>query len=313
MIWIRRAGEGLRHRLARVRKRLFGPREWAGGGLRPLMWEPAKQEARVRPAVEEFLGMPSGQGQAVARAVVALGEVLLAAGEGRRTDRGMRKVRFPRHESVNLSLLKEECESQCTPYLLALPLTGSSIAALMELSRFTRRAMFVEATHLTEVFLKPLLTREARTSVQFLPPGAMIRQKRCAAALGAELHTYVTFPDHHTAHEECCRPVPFFGSEHEFPLLEPLLHFRGASPILTISTSEHSQDGRWELVRYPASPPAAVGELTETSARMTLTWLAQRMEEALRKMPEDVLSWSDARALSPQGCSAEVRPLPSKS
>jgi len=115
-----------------------------------------------------------------------------------------------------------------------------------------------------------------------------LRHCRTASAEDLARTVYVTFPDHHRSSEGTSRVLPFFGLDHYIPLTEPLLYFRGVSPVVTLEA------GR--LVRYEAQPHDPV---IEEDAAALLRWLIDRIETFARTGSDELLGWA---AMSQRRC-----------
>jgi hypothetical protein len=178
-------------------------------------------------------------------------------------------------------------------YLLALPLTVSSVLLLARLTEDESRHFCLVGTPLTCRYLKPLLDERREGRVKLLSSSEMLAHNARRLAAGApEAVTYVTFPDHQMTAGATMWRVNFLSEEYHFTTLEPLLFFRGLAPLLTLDASADNSPGQLSLVAYPGSSKPET--LSEDDVRAVLTWLAGHVENVFREMPADVLSWMHA-------------------
>ncbi len=244
-------------------------------------------------ALQESLGMTGAQSRQAMIFVMELTRALKSAGrKPRADDLLLASMRYP----VLTGAWMQDLETQLEPYLLALPMTGCTIALLADLARTSRRRMLIEATPLSSTLIRPLLLSRAKTAVDFLPPGAMLQRHRAWTAGKRERETYVTFPDHHTAPDDCCMPIAFFGAAHCMPLLEPLLCLYRGLMLLTLAAPSDDKPLEWRLVRF--EPASAGTRRSPTAARDLLRWLSEHLQDVLRRDPVHAFSWASIRARS---------------
>lgn len=241
-------------------------------------------------AIRALTGKPVEESRAVARRVLgAQARVRRLAARGY-----ARSKLFPLRSlpcRVDASAL-DELEVQPRPFLLALPLTLDTVALLARYVRGTRRHVCLELTPLTEAALAPLTAAGGAGGVELLSPGAMIRRNRSRwSEKGPDFTTYVSFPDHHYTRDGTCRPVTFFGQDHLFPVLEPLLFFRGVAPVLTLGPGG-GRPLRFQLFTYDGAAPE--GPATEADAKALLAFLARDLEAVIVEAPDAVLSFGQA-------------------
>ncbi|HEV2705463.1 MAG TPA: hypothetical protein VGV59_06035 [Pyrinomonadaceae bacterium] len=244
-------------------------------------------------AVEKMLKLPPVEAERQARAGAARRAKLNRLVKDERPGRALRSLRrmTPARE---LGQVVRELEKYAdTSYLLALPLTVSSVLLLARLAEDESRQFCLVGTPLTCRYLKPLLDEQAGGRVKLLSSSEMLahNSRRLEAGSHAPV-TYVTFPDHQMTAGATMWRINFLGEEYQFTTLEPLLFFRGVAPLFTLEASADNSAGRLSLVAYPgASKPDAV---SEADVRAVLTWLAGHLESVFREMPVDVLSWMHA-------------------
>jgi hypothetical protein len=169
-------------------------------------------------------------------------------------------------------------------YVLALPLSGAGVAAVVALAGRATREVLVQRTPWSEAYLAGLLAG-APARIRLCSAQEMVRHRRDARRAGAEPAGYVTFPDHCTVAQEARWRVRFLGEWHYFPILEGLLLAGGAGRL----RAPEPAGGGLALAEGPGVsagrevPTAELGAVTE--------WLAERMERTLRHDPADVLAW----------------------
>jgi KDO2-lipid IV(A) lauroyltransferase len=188
-------------------------------------------------------------------------------------------------------------------YLLALPVTVSSIIFLAHLLKDSARQFYIIDTPLAQTYLRPLLA--AAGNAWLVSAAQMIKHNR--ARDGAEAITYVTFPDHQTTNTDTMREVPFCGERHLMPVVEPVLFFRGVGPLVTLDASAYDEAGSFGLCEYPAKTPGKPA--SEADVRAVLGWLAAQVENVFRAAPVEVLSWelSSARSSNRRALSALMK------
>jgi hypothetical protein len=196
-------------------------------------------------------------------------------------------------------------------YLLALPFTVSALSLVAHLVRDTRRRFCIVDTRFTRYYLHPfIMAAGTRERVQLLSAADMLthhrtrleaRTRDAAATLNDEAQaavdavTYITFPDIQTTSLDTARRIPFMGEDYQFSTLEPLLYFRGLAPLFTFDAGAFATTRRLKLVAYQ-SPGERV--VSEADVDALLAWLAGHMEQVIREVPADVLSWTETQMLA---------------
>ncbi len=242
------------------------------------------EDTATRDALRDLLGLGGADAQRIAKRLAGLRRRLMGSEVPlvSEVDTGIER-------EIRSGILSNAFETQQTPFLLSLPLTGAVALAVEALSRSSPRWLLVESTPLTDSFLKPLLLGRDRRAprVSFLTPGEMLRRLKSWDGERPLPETYLTFPDHHGAPDDCCRAAAFFQREHVFPLLELLLVRRGARPLTTLTAPDGNGEGEWRLQAYAGGSPSD----RESEAQRLLSWLAIRLETVMRRNPADCLSW----------------------
>jgi hypothetical protein len=221
----------------------------------------------------------------------------------------LRRMRVP----LDVAEAVRELETRAAnDYLLAVPFTVSALSLLAHLVRDPRRRFCIVDTRFTRYYLHPFLNApETRERLQLLPPAAILTHYRTRlerrahddaatqphdeAQASGDAVTYVTFPDLQTTSLDTARRVPFMGEDYQFSTLDPLLFFRGLTPLYTFDAGEFATTRRLKLVAYPSTSVRAVGE---ADVDALLAWLAGRMEQVFREAPADVLSWTETQMLA---------------
>ncbi|HEX7578735.1 MAG TPA: hypothetical protein VF580_01960, partial [Thermoanaerobaculia bacterium] len=184
---------------------------------------------------------------------------------------------------------------------LALPFTVDSVLLLARLGLTTRRILRVEKTPLVEPIVRAL-AEQSNGRIELQSPGDLIRSNISRGSRPGERTTFVTFPDHHWTGEETSRRIRFFGEDHWFSVLEPLLFVRGVAPLVTLEPVEGPGPYRFIPVAYDWAAPQ--GPVTEGDAQETLAWLACRLEAVLRADPGAAFSWGAAASRSVRATAA---------
>jgi len=198
------------------------------------------------------------------------------------------RLALERHAAIAaLGMQTTAFEAQPEPVVFALPLTTTTIALLAWLRARTSRCLAIEATGLGEFLRRPLCDSSGPGSVEFHTGSGLVRRNRSRAP--GERLTFVTFPDHHQARREASRDVMFLGEPQRFAVTEPLLHFVGATPIVSFDAAPAAGAGV-TLRRYAWTDPGSGP--SEADAQAVLTWLAERMESVLRAAPQTALSFA---------------------
>jgi hypothetical protein len=242
-------------------------------------------------AVEKMLKMSPVAAEQRAQAGAARRAKLNRLLWDERPGRALRSLR--RAETARgLAQAARELETYAgTSYLLALPLTVSSVLLLARLTEDESRRFCLIGTPLTCRYLKPLLDGQAGGRVKLLSSSEMLAHNLRRLETGsAEAVTYVTFPDHQTTAGDTMWRVTFLGEAYQFTTLEPLLFFRGLAPLFTLDASAYGSAGRLSLAAYPGRGRPET--FSEADVRAVLDWLAGHMEHVFREMPADVLSWT---------------------
>jgi hypothetical protein len=179
------------------------------------------------------------------------------------------------------------------PLLLALPLTLPALAIVARLFDDGRRFLCIEETGLTAGVLRFVTELHRGKRAMLVRAPQQVRHRKTAPSPERERTIYVTFPDHHKTTEGTSRIVSFLGGEHYLPVTEPLLYFRGVTPVVTLLPGT---DGRLILDRYeaPVSDP-----VTEDDATALLVWLARSIESFARAGTHELLAWG---AMSQRTC-----------
>jgi hypothetical protein len=248
-------------------------------------------------AVEKMLKMSWVEADRLARAGAARRASLNSLVKDERPGRALRSLRRAR-TSFDLAAAVRELETYGgTSYLLALPLTVSSVLLLARLTEDESRRFCLIGTPGTCRYLKPLFDEQAGGRMVLLSSSEMLAHNRRRIETGSgEAVTYVTFPDHQTTAGATMWRVAFLGEEYEFTTLEPLLFFRGLAPLFTLDASAYNSAGRLSLAAYPGT--SSPDTLSEDDMRSVLAWLAGHVGNVFREMPADVLSWTYAAARS---------------
>lgn len=286
----------------------------AGRGPRPVLGFRSALRARIRTrdvpssvgaidsvavAVSSLLSRPPDEALAVAS------QVLHAEARLRRLAARCRSGRGPSSFVTLAARIPSEPllehEEQSTPYLLALPFTVDAVSLLARLDLTTRRVVRVEKTPLVEPILGAL-AEQSNGRMELQSPGDLVRANRLRGGRPGERTIFVTFPDHHWTGEETSRRIRFFGEDHWFPVLEPLLFVRGVAPLVTLEPVEGPGPHRFVPVAYDRAVPR--GPVTEGDAQETLAWLACRLEAVLRADPGAAFSWGPAASRSERATAA---------
>lgn len=244
-------------------------------------------------AVEKMLKMTTAAAEQQARAGEQRRAKLNRVVKDEKAARALRSLRrMP--PPPGLAQAVRELEAYAgTSYLLALPLTVSSVILLARLTEDSSRHFCLIGTPLTCHYLKPLLDGPGGGRVKFLSSAEMLAHNRRRLETGsAEAVTYVTFPDHQTTAGDTMWGVNFLGEEYQFTTLEPLLFFRGLAPLFTLDASAYGSAGRLSLAAYPG--PCDLETFSKADVLSVLGWLAGHLEHVFREMPADVLSWMQA-------------------
>lgn len=253
-------------------------------------------------SIEKMLGAPRGEAGRIALACDSRrSEVqrLTAGGGAARALRVLRRTPL----AAGVTEFVGKLGAQNSAYILALPLTASSVALLAHLLQDSTRQFYINDTPPVQTYLRPLA--DAAGNARLVTTAQMIRHNR--ERRGGERVAYVTFPDHQTTATETMWQVALCGEKHFMPVVEPVLFFRGAGPLVTLDASEYDEAGGFGLCAYTGKQSGA--QPSEADARDVLAWLAGRVEEVFRAAPAEVLSWelSYARASSRQAFGALMK------
>lgn len=278
--------------LRRIRVRQSRPVRRAGIRPRPVRSVVGSEE-QLAAAVTSLIDLPGAAASTVASRIVAAEAGLVTRLEKRRRAGGSPSPMSAAGRIDPGPLLAREEAPR--PHVLALPFMVESMTLLNDLSRWTQRIVRVETTPLVETLLRAVA--EARPDrVELRSPRELIRENLSPGIPSARRTTFVTFPDHHWTGEATSRRVPFFGEDHWFALLEPLLLLRGAAPILTLVPGRDEREGDLVWAHYGGT--TTEGPVTEAGAREPLVWLASCLEATMRSRPASVLSWRVVAARS---------------
>jgi hypothetical protein len=173
------------------------------------------------------------------------------------------------------------------PFVLSLPLTLPALAVIARLFDTRHHFLCIEETPLTMLLLGFLTELHKGRRAMMAQASGLIRHRRLATQKELSRTVFVTFPDHHRSTEGTSRVVPFFGGEHYVPITEPLLYFRGVSPVVTFAPA--ASGNGLALARYEVRPNDPV---TEEDAVELLTWLMARIETFVQAGTHDLLSWT---------------------
>lgn len=208
----------------------------------------------------------------------------------------LRSMNVPLDVPRSLRVLDEHAGSS---YLLALPFSVSAMSLIAHLVSDTRRRFCIVDTRFTRYYFHPFFkTAETRERVQLLSPAAMLKHNRTRLEQPAatdDVVTYVTFPDLESTSLDTARRVRFIGEDYQFSTLEPLLFFRGLTPLFTFDATGFAATRKLQLIAYP---PTNVSAVTENDVDALLSWVAKHMEQIFREVPVDVLSWAETRMLA---------------
>jgi hypothetical protein len=260
--------------------------------LRSHFYERA-QSKDVAFAVEKMLKMSQVEAEQQARAGAPRRAKLHRLLEDEKQGRALRSLRRT-EPAFGLTQAVRGLETYAgTSYLLALPLTVSSVLLLARLTEDESRRFCLIGTPLTYRYLKPLLDGQAGGRVKLLSSSEMLAHNLRRLETGStEAVTYVTFPDHQTTAGDTMWRVTFLGEAYQFTTLEPLLFFRGLAPLFTLDASAYGSARRLSLAAYPG--PGHPETFSEADVRAVLDWLAGHLEHVFRETPADVLSWMHA-------------------
>lgn len=224
-----------------------------------------------------YLGMDGPTSVAMGRRIVAMREYLDACGGHR--DPGVALRAFERNAARTEAPAQALAgfEEASGALVLALNFDSPSLALLARLRARTSRALFVEADVLTPAIRRSFEASSGAADVLFANAAELVRVNK--SRVDGERHTYVTFPFHRGVAARHSREVDFFDLPHRLDVLEALLHFRGASPVLAVD----SVDGSMRIASFART---SEGPPTEAEALELLGFLARCTEHAVRAMPE---------------------------
>ncbi len=242
----------------------------------------------------QMLHVPLNEAERLARTAAARRakmDQLVRSGEPDRALSAFRQMRLP----LDLAEVTRELESHgAESYLLALPMTVSSVALLAHLVEDAHRRFCIINTSFTRFYFHPFLAGGTRERVQLLTSAEIIAHNRGRGERpNADAVTYVTFPDHQTSRRETMWCLPFLGEDYEFSALDPVLFYRGLSPLFTFDARDFASTGRLKLIAYQDA--AVSHEATELNVRALLAWLVGHIENVFRQNPTDVLAWSETQ------------------
>jgi hypothetical protein len=199
-------------------------------------------------------------------------------GTGRLAPWAFTGLRLPGHDELARAFasLREERR-----LLAALPFTAGAVAALLATIRRRREQRFIiERTRISDAFFADVSSRERGSRVELASASRLV-----SAAKRGEEAWLVTFPDHHRAPASVCRMMPFLGSDHDVPFLEPLLVARGYAPLVTLA---HSDGAARVAVRTPDA-------LDEGDLAIIMSDVLRDTDSFVRAHPETLLSWTAVR------------------
>lgn len=253
----------------------------------------AREEAEaVAYAVEKILGVSAAEARAAAQQGKSRRSELYWLGQSEQAGAALRSLRqMPL--SSGLSKISGELRGETAPaYLLALPLTISSVLLLAHLTKDTTRQFRLLSTPMARAYLHPVVAGDETGSAAFISSAEMLKHNRERSEQPGAPVAYVTFPDHEITRSDTMWQLPFMGDSHQFSIIEPLLFFRGVAPLYTLTAGAEGEPAEPGLVKYETE--AAPQVITETEMRAVLEWLAQHLETIFRKSAHEVLSWEAA-------------------
>jgi hypothetical protein len=247
-------------------------------------------------AVEKILKVPAAESRKVAEVYKLRRSELFRLCESGQPVEALRSLRGQRLPS-SLSKLSAELSAHVAPaYTLSLPLTISSVLLLAHLTKDLTRRFCLLSTPLVRAYLRPLVEADKTGRVAFISSAEMLKYHREGRETSSMPVAYVTFPDHESTRSDTMWRIPFVGDTHQFSILEPLLFFRGAAPLYTLSVGREGEPNDLRLVKYELGATPQV--ITEIEIRAVLEWLALHLETVFRKSAPEVLSWELAYARS---------------
>lgn len=254
-------------------------------------------------SIENMLNAPRGEAGRVALVCDSRRAELQKLVKDRNAARALSMLRRT-PLATGMTEVIDELGAQNSTYLLALPLTTSSVALLAHLLKDSTRQFYIIDTPLTQTYLRTLTV--ASGNAQLVPAAQMIGHNRAHRAAAGPV-TYVTFPDHQTTATDTMWQVTFCGEKHLMPVVEPVLLFRGVGQLVTLDASTYDETGSFGLGVYTAEQPGEPP--SEADARAVLEWLAGRVEDVFRAAPAEVLSWelSYTRASSRRALNALIK------
>jgi hypothetical protein len=261
-----------------------------------------EESAEAAFAIQEMLKLPAAEAEGTWRAGAARRRQLHRLLGDENVARAYRKLRRVSPAYSLAEALRELEKHAETSYLLALPLTVSSVLLLARLADDESRHFRILGTPLTRRYLAPLASKHARERVQFVSSSQMLAHNRQRIETGStEAVTYITFPDHETTAGDTMWRVSFLDDEYHLTTLEPLLFFRGLAPLFTVAPGANGTAVRLALVACPT--PGITEASSGADVQRVLEWLAGHMERTFRETPSDVLSWTHAllRSASTKG------------
>jgi hypothetical protein len=161
---------------------------------------------------------------------------------------------------------------------------------LARLCARTEREVLVEASALTPDVRRTFEHGRASARVRAVDAVEMIRSNKERGA--HDRLTLVTFPFHRATSTRHAREAAFFGKPHRIDIVEALLHFRGASPVLALEKPEGAP------VRVASHARASLEAPTEAEAAELASFLADCSASLVRAMPEAFASVADMYARS---------------
>ena len=242
----------------------------------------------------QMLRVPLKEAERLARVAAAHRaklDQLVKSGEPDRALNAFRRMPQP----LDLAQVAKELEPHSAgSYLLALPLSVSSVALLAHLVQEAHRQFCIINTSFTRFYFHPFLAGQTRARVRLLTSAEMIGHHReHNERPDASAVTYVTFPDHQTSRRETMWRFPFLGEDYEFSTLEPVLFYRGLRPLFTFDARNFASTGRLRLSAYQEA--VVSNKVAESDVRALLAWLVQHIETVFRENPTDVLAWDETQ------------------